>query len=234
MPRHWATSVTSPPSIMPAARSALSLTHPQVGYPGTERPVSTPSDEHRHPLGGARHAWRRPRVPAPAAFSRPILRCLRRLPSIRTRTRLITTLTNNLTVTARTCSVGDPPTPRDSLPRRTLDEDMMRGTYHPVPLRAVRHQHPPATPRPPRSRAPPPPHPHDPSGPQQGPPAPHPGPPPGGPSGPHPARGGPPPGGPSGPHPAHGGPPPTHPGGTPPTGGRPPMRGPSGPNLPPG
>jgi len=155
MPRHWATSVTSPPSIMPAARSALSLTHPQVGYPGTERPVSTPSDEHRHPLGGARHAWRRPRVPAPAAFSRPILRCLRRLPSIRTRTRLITTLTNNLTVTARTCSVGDPPTPRDSLPRRTLDEDMMRGTYHPVPLRAVRHKHPTPTLRAGLSREPP-------------------------------------------------------------------------------
>src|SRR5699024_8588132 len=94
-----------------------------------------------------RPAWRRPRVPAPAAFPRPILRCLRSLPSIRTRTRLITTLTNNLTVTARTCSVGDPPTPRDSLPRRTLDEDMMRGTYHPVPLRAVRHKHP--TPPPP-------------------------------------------------------------------------------------
>src|SRR5699024_1594926 len=101
-------------------------------------------------LGGARHAWRRPRVPAPAAFSRPILRCLRRLPSIRTRTRLITTLTNNLTVTARTCSVGDPPTPRDSLPRRTLDADMMRGTYHPAPLPPV----PPTHPTPPRRAGP--------------------------------------------------------------------------------
>src|SRR5699024_11423504 len=102
-----------------------------------------------------RPAWRRPRVPAPAAFPRPILRCLRSLPSIRSRTRLITTRTNHHTVTASTCSVGDPPTPRDSLPRRTLDEDMMRGTYHPVPLRAVRHKHPTPTLRAGLSREPP-------------------------------------------------------------------------------
>src|SRR5699024_3719376 len=67
---------------------------------------------------------------------------LRRLPSVRTRTRLITTLKNNPTVTARTCSVGVTPTPRAGLPRWTPDEDTTRVAHHPALLRAVRHRHP--------------------------------------------------------------------------------------------
>src|SRR5699024_1948422 len=186
MPRHWATSVTSPPSIMPAARSALSFPHPQVGYPCTERPVSTPSDEHRHPLGGARHAWRRPRVPAPAAFPVPY---------------------SEPSETPISTHTNPPHHNPEEQPHGDGQDLLGGGSPHPEgrpptvdPRR--RHDAGGAPPGPPPGGAPQEPHPHAPSGPQQGAPGPHPGSPPAGPSGPHPAQGGPPPAGPSGPHPA--------------------------------
>ena len=46
---------------------------------------------------------------------------LRRLPSVRIRTRPITAPTNNPTAMARICSEGRPPTPRESIPQRTPD-----------------------------------------------------------------------------------------------------------------
>lgn len=98
----------------------MSCPCPQVGYPCTKRPVSTPNDERQHPLGDARHAYRRPRVQHRRRFP-PHTQSPRRLPSVRTRTRTITAPTNNPTTTARICSEEALPTPRASIPQQTPD-----------------------------------------------------------------------------------------------------------------
>src|SRR5699024_51581 len=127
---------------MPAARSALSFpTHRLVTLApkGRSPPRATSTDtlsEAPVTLGDDPGSQHRRRFPSHT-------QSLRRLPSVRTRTRLITTLKNNPTVTARTCSVGVPPTPRAGLPRWTPDEDTTRVAHHPALLRAVRDRPPP-------------------------------------------------------------------------------------------
>src|SRR5699024_5863133 len=136
---------------MPAARSALSFpTHRLVTLApkGRSPPRATSTDtlsEAPVTLGDDPGSQHRRRFPSHT-------QSLRRLPSVRTRTRLITTLKNNPTVTARTCSVGVPPTPSAGLPRWAPDEHTTRGAHHPAPHRSARHRHAPPPLRPCHSR----------------------------------------------------------------------------------